>query len=152
MAAKDAKTNLSLAESSAIMAKASKEDSAVMRAIAIESKKDSSAMKTIAILGMVFLPGTFVAVSSSFSMLGHEFDSVLHQAIFAMPVFNWDSNGVPAVKTGFGYYWAVAVPLTILVLASWVMGMLLPWKVWILKLLGSSNGLEQGIEEKTVGQ
>jgi hypothetical protein len=64
MAAKDAKTNLSLAESSAIMAKASKEDSAVMRTIAIESKKDSSAMKTLAILGMFFLPGTFVAVSS----------------------------------------------------------------------------------------
>ena len=68
MAAKDAKTNLSLAESSAIMAKASKEDSAVMKTIAIESKKDSSAMKTIAILGMFFLPPTFVAVSF-FSLL-----------------------------------------------------------------------------------
>ena len=63
MAAKDAKTNLNMAESSAIMAKASKEDSAVMRDIAIESKKDSSMMKTIAVLGMFFLPGTFVAVS-----------------------------------------------------------------------------------------
>jgi hypothetical protein len=75
MAAKDAKTNLSLAESSAMMAKASKEDSAVMRTIAIKSKKDSSAMKTIAILGMFFLPGTFVAVSAfPFSVLGHKFN------------------------------------------------------------------------------
>ena len=63
MAAKDAKVNIALAESSAVMAKASKEDSAVMRIIAIEAKKDSSAMKTISILGMFFLPGTFIAVS-----------------------------------------------------------------------------------------
>jgi hypothetical protein len=34
-----------------------------MRTIAIESKKDSSAMKTIATLRMLFLPGTFIAVS-----------------------------------------------------------------------------------------
>jgi hypothetical protein len=49
-----------------VIAKASKEDSAVMRSIAIESKRDSSAMKTIAILGMFFLPGTFIAVSVVF--------------------------------------------------------------------------------------
>jgi len=64
MAQRDAKVNIELAKSSAILAKASKEDSAVMRTIAIESKKDSSAMKTIAILAMFFLPGTFVAVCS----------------------------------------------------------------------------------------
>jgi Mg2+ and Co2+ transporter CorA len=63
MAQKDAKVNIALAESSAAIAKASKEDSAVMKTIALESKKDSSAMKTISILGMIFLPGTFVAVS-----------------------------------------------------------------------------------------
>jgi len=43
------------------MSKGSNEDGAVMRRIAIEAKKDSSAMKTIAILGMLFLPATFVA-------------------------------------------------------------------------------------------
>jgi hypothetical protein len=68
-----------------------------------------------------------------------------------MPVFNWDNNGVPAVKTGFGYYWAVAVPLTILVIVSWAMGMLLPWKALISNLRGSSNGLEQDVEENTGG-
>ena len=66
-----------------------------------------------------------------------------------MPVFNWDDNGVPAVKTGFRYYWAVAVPLTILVLASWAMGMLVPWKAWISKIQGNSNGLEQDVEKRT---
>jgi hypothetical protein len=64
MAQKDTKLNIQLAESSAAIARASKEDSAVMRTIAIESKKDSTAMKTIAVLGMLFLPGTFVAVSA----------------------------------------------------------------------------------------
>lgn len=38
-------------------------DSKVMMELAADSKRDSSAMKTISILGMFFLPGTFVAVS-----------------------------------------------------------------------------------------
>lgn len=38
-------------------------DSNVMMELAAGSKRDSSAMKTISILGMLFLPGTFVAVS-----------------------------------------------------------------------------------------
>jgi Mg2+ and Co2+ transporter CorA len=63
MAQKDSKVNIALAESSAAIAKASKEDSAVMRIIALESKKDSFAMKKISILGTLFLPGTFIAVS-----------------------------------------------------------------------------------------
>jgi Mg2+ and Co2+ transporter CorA len=62
MVQKDAKVNIELASSSAKIARASKDDSAVMRQIAIETKRDSSAMKTIAVLGMIFLPGTFVAV------------------------------------------------------------------------------------------
>jgi hypothetical protein len=49
MAAKAATINIALAESSAAVAKANKED--------------SSSMKTIAVLGMFFLPGAFVAVS-----------------------------------------------------------------------------------------
>lgn len=62
MAQKDAKINIELLEHSALIAKASKEDSAVMKQIAIETKKDNASMKTIAVLGMFFLPGTFVAV------------------------------------------------------------------------------------------
>jgi hypothetical protein len=53
-----------------------------------------------------------------------------------MPVFNWDGNGAPAIKPGFKYYWAVAVPLTILVLGVWALGMLLPWKEWCAKKKG----------------
>jgi hypothetical protein len=64
MAQKDAKVNIELAKTTAAIAKASMEDSAIMKTIAIESKRDSSSMQTIAILGMFFLPGTFVAVCS----------------------------------------------------------------------------------------
>lgn len=49
MAQKDAKVNIELATTSALIAK--------------ETKKDGSSMKTIAVLTMFFLPGTFLAVS-----------------------------------------------------------------------------------------
>jgi hypothetical protein len=80
--------------------------------IAQESKKDSSSMKSIAVLTMCFLPGTFLA------------------AIFAMPLFNWDGDGLPVIKDGFRYYWAIAIPLTVLVLLVWTLAMALPWSNW----------------------
>jgi hypothetical protein len=64
MAQKDAQVNIELAQTSATLAQASKKDSEVMRSIAVETQKDSFAMKTIAVLGMFFLPGTFIAVST----------------------------------------------------------------------------------------
>jgi len=57
----------SLATDTSILARASQQDSAVMRAIAVDTKKDSSSMKTIAVLGMLFLPSTLIAVCYSFS-------------------------------------------------------------------------------------
>lgn len=161
MAQKDAKVNIALAESSAAIAKASKEDSAVMRTIAIESKRDSSAMKTIAILGMFFLPGTFIAVSLSSIIpskrsvskdtqwLPREGNCHLFmylQAIFAMPVFNWDGNGSPVIKTGFKYYWAVTAPLTLFVLVLWALAMLLPWKSWVAKVQEKEKADEQDVK------
>ncbi|KAH8772028.1 hypothetical protein F5882DRAFT_506105 [Hyaloscypha sp. PMI_1271] len=128
MAQKDARVNIELALNSAAIAKASKEDSAIMRQIAIETKRDSSAMKTIALLGMLFLPGTFVA------------------AIFAMPVIDWEAEGMPVVKKGFKYYWAVTAPLTLLVLASWGLAMLFPWKKWISRLIESPQTRGRDIE------
>jgi len=35
-----------------------------------------------------------------------------------MPLIDW-SGSAPVVNRGFKYYWAVAVPLTLLVLLSW---------------------------------
>jgi len=70
MAQKDTKVNIGMAEvnidlakHTSFLARASKEDSAVMREIAVETKKDSSSMKTVAVLGMLFLPSTLLAVS-----------------------------------------------------------------------------------------
>ena len=63
MSQKDALINIELSQASAALAQASKKDSEAMRIIALETQKDSFAMKTIAVLGMFFLPGTFVAVS-----------------------------------------------------------------------------------------
>jgi hypothetical protein len=54
MAAKDNIVNIGLAADS--------------KEIAASSKKDSSAMKTIAVLTMMFLPATFVAVSSKYML------------------------------------------------------------------------------------
>ncbi|CAG8956160.1 hypothetical protein HYFRA_00012077 [Hymenoscyphus fraxineus] len=76
--------------------------------IASETRSDSSAMKAIAVLTMIFLPGTFLA------------------SFFAMPLFNWDSETQAGVVNGrFWIYWAVTIPGTLLVLASWR-----AWWVW----------------------
>jgi hypothetical protein len=40
-----------------------------------------------------------------------------------MPVFDWDVRGTSIIKPGFGYYMAVAVPLTCVVLLIWGLGM-----------------------------
>jgi hypothetical protein len=55
----------------------------------------------------------------------------LEQALFAMPFFNWDGGDLPIVKDGFKYYWAIAIPLTLLVLLIWAASMLLPWRRWL---------------------
>jgi len=65
MADKNANVAIRLQEDISTLARASKEDSEVMRVIAIENKRDGTAMKMIAILGMFFLPGTFLAVRLS---------------------------------------------------------------------------------------
>jgi hypothetical protein len=138
MAQMDAKVNIEVAQG--------------MRAIAMESKRDSSAMKTIAILGMFFLPGTFVAVSlTPYYGLSCRAERIMPllmltdtiwYAIFAMPVFNWDNDNALVVKQGFKYYCALALPLTFLVFVGW----LLPWRVWLSKARSSSSQPEIGIE------
>ncbi|KAK6351433.1 hypothetical protein TWF718_004593 [Orbilia javanica] len=73
------------------------------RMLAIASKRDSSSMKTIAVLTIAFLPGTFVS------------------ALFAMPVLNWEAKSYSEVMTDkFWVYWAVTLPMTLLVVLAWV--------------------------------
>ena len=67
MAHRSMNVSIKLQEDISILARASKDDSEAMQIIALENKKDGTAMKTIAILGMFFLPGTFLAVRLSHS-------------------------------------------------------------------------------------
>jgi hypothetical protein len=53
------------------------------------------------------------------------------QAIFAMPVFDWGENGAPIVKPALKFYVAVTLPMTFVVLLTWSLAVLLPWKKWI---------------------
>ncbi|KAH8787562.1 hypothetical protein F5882DRAFT_111032 [Hyaloscypha sp. PMI_1271] len=104
-----ARVNIDLANDTKILARASKEDSAVMRTIAVETKRDSSSMKTVAVLGMLFLPPTLLA------------------SLFQGPMMSWDAKGRPVTTVRFKYFWAIAVPLTFLVFFVWAVAMLLPW-------------------------
>ncbi|KAH0543157.1 hypothetical protein FGG08_002502 [Glutinoglossum americanum] len=71
------------------------------RRVAEATRRDSSAMKVIALLGLLFLPGTFMS------------------ALFAMPLFNWDNWPNPSttrgsvMKAGFWVYWAITIPITV---------------------------------------
>ncbi|ETS79631.1 hypothetical protein PFICI_09484 [Pestalotiopsis fici W106-1] len=70
---------------------------------------DSTAMKTLAIVTAVFLPPTFIAPS---------------QTLFSMSMFDWsssestDSDSPQVVASTFWIYWAVSVPLTLLILVA----------------------------------
>ncbi|KAL8817166.1 MAG: hypothetical protein Q9223_003949 [Gallowayella weberi] len=84
-------------------------DSITSQSIAVDSKKlaeastrDSSSMKAIAVLTMAFLPSTAVAT------------------IFSMgPFWSNDSDSVFSVSRDFWLYWAIALPLTTVVLVVW---------------------------------
>ncbi len=72
------------------------------RRIAAASKWDSSSMQTIALLTVVFLPAATVA------------------AIFSLLARFATGSGVNvAVTARFWTYWAVCIPLTLLVIVIW---------------------------------
>ncbi|KAK4232022.1 hypothetical protein QBC38DRAFT_464136, partial [Podospora fimiseda] len=70
------------------------------KALAVASKRGSSAMKIIAYLTTLFLPATFVST------------------LFSMPLWNWEVSTVSeAPSSHFWLYWAVAIPLTIVIMS-----------------------------------
>lgn len=80
--------------------------------IAHAAQVDSRAMRTISILGLVFLPGTFIS------------------AVFSMSFFNFtpatvDQPGRWNVSGMFWLYWVVAIPVTALTVAVWW-----TWQKW----------------------
>lgn len=95
--------------------------------IAHAAQVDSRAMKTISILGLVFLPGTFIS------------------AIFSMSFFNFSpaTQDQPAqwdVSGKFWLYWVVAVPVTLATVGVW-------W-AWQVKGMSSNFGAKAVGEEK----
>lgn len=111
IAQRDNKINLQVAESSRKIAEESRIDNLlnvklarVTAQMAEETRQDSAAMKTIATMTLVFLPGT--AVASFFSMNG---------------MFNWSPTGGENIASPYLYvFFAVTVPLTVLVYLLWL--------------------------------
>ncbi len=68
-----------------------------------------------------------------------------------MPVFDWDGGQLPVVKSGFGYYWAVVVPLTIVVMVSWAVTMFLPWRKWLSRFRWSYRAEVHATELAEIG-
>ncbi|OTB06048.1 hypothetical protein M426DRAFT_319415 [Hypoxylon sp. CI-4A] len=94
MAQKESKLNLEIASQ--------------QRRLAHATKRDGTAMKTLSLLGAVFLPGTFMA--SVFSMTFFDFNVGPDN----------DSSGEGATVSGLLWiYFAVTVPLTVLIVGSW---------------------------------
>ncbi|KAK3650334.1 hypothetical protein LTR56_006310 [Elasticomyces elasticus] len=97
--------------------------------LARTAKADSSAMKTLALIGTIFLPGTFL--SALFSVDG---------------MFNWNAEpGQNVVGHRFWIYWAFTIPITICVVAYFVIFVLVSDKHDMPK-----KGKE--LEEKLVGE
>lgn len=95
---------------------AAKDDSKVMVAIGQAAKDDSSAMRAIAVVTMAFLPATFTA------------------AVFSMSFFNFTPGGGShpgnwSISGKFWIYWAFALPLTGVTIATWFR-----WQAWINRL------------------
>ncbi|KAI9737601.1 MAG: hypothetical protein M1818_005605 [Claussenomyces sp. TS43310] len=81
-------------------------DSRTSVGIGAAAQRDSAAMKTIAVMTLTFLPGTFIASLFSMSFFDRTTNTQTQQAhIYATEDF-WK-------------YWAVTVPLTVVIVALW---------------------------------
>ncbi|RDW73553.1 hypothetical protein BP6252_07460 [Coleophoma cylindrospora] len=80
-------------------------------------KKDSTSMTAIAFLGIVFLPAMLVA--SMFSMSMFDFSSPSNPSQSSTST----STTTSVVNSNFWMYWAVTIPLTLMIL--------LVWKLWM---------------------
>jgi len=97
--------------------------------MAASSSRDSAAMKTLAFLTILFLPGTYIAAIFSTGMFNWHIDSGSQQAAAERAnnarsmSARADANATPTpektISDLFWVYWAVTVPLTILVAAAW---------------------------------
>lgn len=83
------------------------EDNNLNARMAVASSRDSSSMKALAVITAVFLPGEFMS------------------SLFGMGIFNWQGNDGTSdgdeavVGYDFWVYWAITLPVTIIILIAW---------------------------------
>lgn len=99
-------------------------DSRISVLIAKATQTDSAAMKTISVLGLTFLPGTFVCVRCATLLESFLAMADMFQALFSTSFFNFSpgSSTEPqhwTISEKFWIYWAVAIPVTIATVAFW---------------------------------
>jgi hypothetical protein len=104
-------------------------------AIARDAQRDSSSMITIAAVNMLFLPGTFISVSTYTLSFGYILSGLSNyskicsqtntgQAVFSMVFFNvspdLDGNLQLRVYDRWWYFLAATIPTTLIVFVVWV--------------------------------
>ena len=98
-----------------MLATITQSDAEYTAAIAVDTKRDSIAMKTIAVLGIIFLPGTFVASLFSINMFDWGISVPNNTASSDDPV-----SSELTVSRSMWIYWAITVPLTLVTFVVWV--------------------------------
>lgn len=100
-----------------IYSKMAQEDNILNARMAVASTRDSSSMKALAVITAIFLPGEFLGTlfgMSMFDWLGpDEEDNGDEKAPMAQ------SMKVNRFGENFWYYWATAIPLTLVILFAW---------------------------------
>lgn len=97
-------------------AKTNFEISKVNLEVAQLTRRDSSVMKSIAVLGMIFLPATFVTVSG-FYIAATSSELTVFEAFFSMGFFDWNGDE-PSGGGPSGYIWIYAIAVVALTLLS----------------------------------
>lgn len=97
-------------------AKTNFEISKVNLEVAQLTRRDSSVMKSIAVLGMIFLPATFVTVSG-FYIAATSSELTVFEAFFSMGFFDWNGDE-PSGGGPSGYIWIYAIAAVALTLLS----------------------------------
>jgi hypothetical protein len=99
-------------------AEASRHIAEESRKIATLTRQDSIDMRIIAAVTLIFLPGTFTAVSvANFSRIPGL--SLHFQTLFSSSFFNFQPHVHSHVSTWIWLYWTVTILLTVIVLSTW---------------------------------
>ncbi len=99
-----------------------------MHEIAIKTKQETLSMHVITIFTLIFLPGTFIAVSRSSPDLlepsPHPDHHHPHQTLFSSGILRWDDDGTLGsdwVVRGGGVrlFLSICLPLTVITVSIW---------------------------------